>query len=256
MFQKLFELLFAPQGRFTACGMFTAPHIVATAFSILVVTIVFVHFSKRFNESAQIKLYRILAFAVTTCEVIKITHSFANGYTHLDAWMPISYCSLFIYSLWMAGFGKGLLKGAGEAFIAFGCPVAGLAFLIFPTTSLMNYPIWHFLSLYSLTFHTLMLLCGSFALYRIKFLTLKSYLSYVFFLLFFSAPAIILNCTKGSNLMNLREPYNIPIEFLQNLYRSSTITYTIVVLFAYIIIPILICFLTKKIKFFKTKSEL
>ncbi len=238
--------LFAPQGFFTPCGMFTPPHIIATSFAICLVIILFIFFRNKIISEKEI-FYRLFAVVVTTLETIKIAHSFANGYTHLDAWVPISYCSLFIYSLWFAGFGKGLLKSAGEAFITYGCPIAGLAFLIFPTTSLMNYPIWHFLSIYSMLFHTLMLLFGSISLSSTKSLTKKDYLCYVFFLLFFSIPAIILNAVKRCNLMNLREPYNIPINFLQNLHQTSEIYYTTVVLVAYILIPVLVAFLTRKI---------
>ena len=120
MIKSIFSVFFAPQGVFAPCGMFTAPHLVATAIAIIFSITAFLILKNRFNELRFRFLCRCFAIIVTALEITKIVHSFTNGYTNLDAWVPISYCSLFIYSLWMAGFGNGTLKDAGESFIT--CP--------------------------------------------------------------------------------------------------------------------------------------
>ncbi len=244
-------IFLSPPGKYEPCGMFTPSHFIATAICIALIIVAFIIFRKCFNEKVRTFSYKILAILLTVLESVKIAHSFLSGNTHLDAWVPISYCSLFIYAVWMAGFGKSFIKRAGEAYISYGCPIAGLAFLILPTTSLMNYPIWHFLSLYSMLFHSLMIFFGIISLTNESKLDLKTYFSYIAMLVFFAIPAIALNITQHSNLMNLREPHNIPMQFLQNLYQNSQAGYTALLLFAYMLMPAVVGFFGRKIKFKK-----
>lgn len=239
---------FAPSGIYPPCGMFTPTHLIATGICILLVAVALFYSLKHYKQNMLNIPLKVLAVLLVVLESTKIAHSFINGNTNLDSWLPLSYCSLFIYAVWMVAFGKSYFKKAGEAFITYGCPVAGLAFLIFPTTSLMNYPIWHFLSLYSMFFHSLMLFFGIIHLVKSPKLNIKTYLCYISLIVISSIPAITLNVVKNCNLMNLREPYNIPIAFLQNLYSRSQWAYTALVLFAYLLIPALMGLLSGKIK--------
>ncbi len=239
---------FAPNGRFEPCGMFTLPHFTAVFICIALITIGLFLFYRNCNDNKINVLLRSSAIALTVLEAIKISHSFIYGDLHLDAWFPLSYCGLFIFAVWMAGCGKNHLKRIGEAYITYGCIIAGICFLIFPTTSLMSFPVWHYFSLYSLFFHSLMVFTGIIFLRKEKKLTKINFHYYGAFILCFSIPAIILNCTYGCNLMNLREPYNIPIEFLQNLYNSTPYLYTCLVLIGYLSIPIIVGATFGKIK--------
>lgn len=239
---------YAPQGRFEPCGMFTTSHIIATLICFSLVAILLFAFKKRRNEFTKLKLIRFSAVLLTVLEIIKITHSFIYGDYYLDAWFPLSYCGIFIFALWMAGYGKNKIKRVGEAFIAFGCPFAGIAFLIFPTTSLMIFPVWHYFSLYSLFFHSLMMYVGFTLLFDEKRLDLKTYLSYAVFVIIFAVPAIILNSIFDSNLMNLREPFNVPIQFFQVLGEAYPFLYTLIVIAIFMAIPIIMAAITGKLK--------
>lgn len=240
---------FAPYGKFNACGMFTLPHLIGTFICLVIIVISLILFFKLNLYNRLTRLSRIFAIILTVLETIKISHSFIYGDLHLDAWFPLSYCGLFIFALWMTGFGNIKLRRLGEAYITYGCPIAGICFLIFPTTSLMSFPIWHFFSLYSLFFHSVMVFIGVIFLLKSNRLNKDIYLSYTIFVLFFSAIAIALNITYNCNLMNLREPYNIPIEFLQNLYTSFPYGYTLLTLVAYLIIPFVVGGIFRKVKF-------
>ena len=90
------------------------------------------------------------------------------GYTWINTWLPISFCSIFIYALWLSGYGKGKWKETGEAFIAGVSIVAGATYLLFPSTSLTIYPTWHYLCMYSMLFHTLMVYMGILYLFSWK----------------------------------------------------------------------------------------
>lgn len=248
LFSIFSDYFFAPQGAHTPCGMFSFPHLLASAISLAAVAVLLIFKRKEFGKNHREKIVKSLSIFITVLELIKISHSFIYGDLYLDAWFPLSYCGLFIFALWMAGFGSGAIRRIGEVFIAYGCPIAGIAFLIFPTTSLMLFPVWHYFSLYSLFFHSVMIFLGiSFLLDEKKF-DRKSYGFYTVFFITFAVIAIVLNCFFGSNLMNLREPYNIPIDFLQWLYASAPFLYTLLAVFLFMLVPIVTAFFANKFK--------
>ncbi|MBR5285666.1 MAG: YwaF family protein [Clostridia bacterium] len=240
---------YAPQGRFEPCGMFTIEHIVTAIFCLLAVMFALVFLNKKkVAETVNIKIVRFFAVFLTILEVIKITHSFIYGDLHLDAWFPLSYCGLFIYALWMAGYGKGKIKRCGAVFISYGCAFAGLMFLIFPTTSLMLFPIWHYFSIYSLLFHSVMMFIGTRLLITERKFNWATYFYYFIYVLFFAIISITMNYINGCNLMNLREPYNIPIQLLQDIYNTFSPAYTIIGLIIYMLVPLLIAWIFGKFK--------
>ncbi len=227
--------------------MFSSAHIISASIYFIAAVFLALIFIKKVNSPLR-TLYRTSAVSLTVLETLKIAHSFIYGDYYLDAWFPISYCGLLIFALWFAGFGKSYLKLAGESFIAYGCPIAGIIFLIFPTTSLMSFPIWHYFSLYSLLFHGVMIFLGIIQLSTETKLTLRKYTSYIFFVSSFSIISIILNSIFECNLMNLREPYNVPVELIQNVYSFSVYAYTLMVVTVYILIPLIVGFICNKIK--------
>lgn len=227
---------FAPKGKYESCGMFSRSHILASSICLFTVLLLFVILRRRLSGSGRKNLCRVLAPTVTLLEATQIGYCIHYGYLDPDSCIPLSYCGLFIFALWGVGFGKGFFWDCSRAYLAFGAPIAGLAFLIFPATSLSGYPVWHFLSLYSLFFHSSMLLLGLLALDDIR-LTKRLYFAYSSFVLLFSLIALILNFLLGSNFMGLREPYNIPIHALNAAYGASHILYTLLVLAGYLLMP-------------------
>lgn len=234
---RLGDHIFAPGGKYPPCGMFTLPHIIAAAMCFALVVLAISAFKRKADEGKLRLLCKIIAPVITVLELIKIAHSFFYRNFNLDSWFPLSFCGLFIFAVWVSGYGGSKLKAVGDVFIAYGCPVGGIAFLIFPTTSLMSFPIWHYLSLYSLFFHSAMLFFGVLFLINEKKLNKKRYLTYAVFILIFSFIAIVMNAVWGCNIMNLREPYNIPIALLQNIYTKFPPLYTVLALFIYLLIP-------------------
>lgn len=231
------SMLFAPRDAYEACGMFTTGHMIMLfmSFALLVLLVLI---SKKMTKSAFHIIIRILAVLVVILELIKIGFNFSLGYTWLDAWFPISFCSIFIYALVLSGFTKGRLKEMGEAYLAGATIVAGFAFLLFPTTSLIQYPMWHYLSIHSMLFHTLMIYVG--IMYMTKTdITLgqRELCNFIKLFSVFAILAVILNTAFHSNLMIMREPYNIPIPFLHVLYKNSPWGYTVIATLTYLLIP-------------------
>ncbi len=232
---NLFDYFFAvrDENLFKPCGMFTLPHIIALIVTAVLICVA-VYFSKNFTHRKIKLLFKIMALIFTLLEGVKIAYNLVNGYTWLDAWFPLAYCSLFIYSLWLAGFGNKFLEKFGFVFLAGGGIPAGAFFLVFPTTSLMMHPIYHYLCFYSMLFHGAMVYSSIMVLIKSQYkMSAKSGLYYTAFVLLFSIIAIIINVNFDSNMMFYKEPFNMPIEFVVKIYEFSKVAYTLLIFVAY-----------------------
>lgn len=234
---KLYEWLFPPMGKIEPCGMFTFDHIISLIVFMFIILISY-RVMKNKGKERLIHYTRVLAIIITILESIKIGFNLINGYTWLDAWLPLSYCSLFIYALWFSGYGKGNIKKIGDSFITIGCFVGGFFFLIFPITSFNSYPVYHFLSIYSMLFHSCMIVMSIlFIKYKTCIINKESFNYYLLYFIIGASICIILNRNLNTNLMLLREPYKIPLKFVHTIYNYSGFIYTILVLLTYIIGP-------------------
>lgn len=232
----LFTYFFAPRDSVAhpPCGMFTLPHLLSLFITLALVAVGFCFFRNDTRERLKKKM-KIVAITVTLLESVKIGYNFAYGYTWPDAWVPLAFCSLFIYASWLAGFCKGKAEKLGVGFLIGGCPTAGLLFLVFPTTSLQMHPIYHFLCLYSMLFHGLMLLFGLLHVFCKEYKTDgKTFCYYASICLLFAIPALVLNGVLGCNMMFLREPFNVPIAFIGAIHDFSQALYTVLILLAYL----------------------
>ena len=241
---SLIRAFFAPEGRYPACGMFTAAHLLAAAGCLLLAFTLAMTVGRRMSGKTLRRLALAVAVVLTALELLKIGHAFFSGRPAPDAWIPLSFCSLFMASLWLYCFGRGLAQRAAAVYLTYAAPVAGLAFLVIPATSLMHYPIWHFLSVHSLSFHTLMLFFGLSLQLRAQRLDVRQYLSYAVLLLPCCLLATLLNHTLPANLMSLREPHNIPLAPVQWLYAAAPQLYPLCVTLVYLAFPLAVAALT------------
>lgn len=237
----MFKILFSPIDKENACGMFTAPHLISL-FLCLAAVCVALYFSRNISKENITKVTRIFAYVFTVLEFIKIIYKFSYGYTEqLDFWLPLSFCSLFIYALWLSGYGRGLAKKLGDAFIVGGCFTGGFTFLIIPATSLMDYPIYHFLSMHSMLFHSCMVFMSLIYIKQeIMRVTLKNYRYFFGFVGSACVLAIILNLIFDSNLMIMRNPVNIPIDFVNKVAEACPPVFTVCAFIVYTVIPYLV----------------
>lgn len=228
--------MFAPSGKYEACGLFNTTHFIALAVCLILV-IVAVYFSRNISEKKFNTITRISAIGITILEIVKIIYNLYYDFNApINNWLPLHFCSLFIYSLWLSGYFSGHIKKIGESFLIGGGIIAGLTFLIVPSTSLRLFPIFHFQCLYSLLFHALFLYFGLVILIRNFFtLNLKSYLYYVIFTSFFCIIAYILNTTTEANFMFLENPWSIPLPFLATIRNSNHYLYSLIIYLAYVV---------------------
>jgi hypothetical protein len=201
----------------------------------VVLVIFFVFINRRKTKEEVIKSSKKICIVVIVLEIFKILFELVNGHTYLDAWFPLAYCSLFIYALIFGVYGKGIFKRMGQTYLSGPSLIAGLSFLIFPTTSLKILPLFHFLSFHSMIYHSLMLYVGImyFKSNVIEY-KIKEGKYYILFLLIFSLLAILINYIYGSNMMFYDNPYNFPFQFIIDIYNFSNILHTVIVFLAYL----------------------
>lgn len=234
----MFKYLFAPPDSFEACGMFTLPHIISLILCILLICVA-LYFSRNISDSVLRKITIIFAYVFSVMEIIKIIYKFAVKDTYqLDFWLPLSFCSLFIYSLLAVAYGRGIVKTLGLSFIVGGGFTGGLAFLIVPSTSLMANPIFHYLSIHSMLFHSCMIyMCFMYMLRGAFKLTLKNYKYYFVYIFSVCIICLILNLIFKANLMVIASPVNIPVKIVNVVAERVPWVYTCFAVFVYVTIP-------------------
>jgi len=239
--KKIGEIMFSRPGTYPACGMFNTIHFISMTICFITI-ITCVVLTRKITTEKMNKVIKITAIIVSVLEVVKMAFNiYYEGFNYLNNIIPLHFCSLFIYSLWMAGFGKGTIKNIGESFLAGGCIIAGAFFLIMPSSSLLIFPIFHYQCLYSLLFHSLMLYFG--LMYFIKGffkLNFKNYIYYFIFVSIFCVLAFSINEITGlieninsTNLMFIREPWGLPLDFLVKIYNIHPYLYSFCIYIAY-----------------------
>ena len=229
-------MFFAAKDAYAPCGVYTAGHFAATLVCFAL-TALLVFALRRTRLERIYFLMRCLSVILTVLELVKIGHNFYHGYTNIDSWVPLSFCSLFIYACYMTGYGRGRVREMGVAFITVGGVIAGAVFISVPTTSLTLYPLFHFQSLYSLLFHSFMVASGILLLKNGIRPTERIFHSYLLYFGVFAAAALIINFAFGSNLMTFREPYKLPLDFLHLLYDRVPLAYTALAVIGHAVLP-------------------
>ncbi len=248
-------MFFSPEDfeLFPPCGMFNLTHLIVTLSCLLIVGLL-IYLTMSWTHNKINKLTKTLAIVFTILELIKMGYNFYYGYLNVDSWVPLAFCSLFIYGLWCSGYGKGVVKVCGDAFITGGGIVCGFSFLIMPSTSLQLHPMFHYLSCYSMLFHSAMFFMGLlYLIHKVFIPSIKNYRYYIIFSLIFMIMAIIVNLIFKSNLMFLDNPYAIPVELVKKLGEYK-LPYMIAVILVYIIVPYFVSYGLHKLISFK-KAE-
>ena len=211
------------------CGIFTPWHFFAIAV-FFVTVILAIYFSRKLNDKQTKIMMWTIAILVTSMEIIKIILRLCKG-SGGDGWIPLYFCSLFIYAIWLSLCKNKTVKTTGLCFMALGGLPAALCYIFYPSTSLLLYPLWHPASLHSLFYHWLMVYAGSLIfikkLYKLKLL---DFVYYFVFVTIFSAIAIIINYILGTNLMFMGSPFGLA--FLEPIFNYSKELYIILVYLA------------------------
>lgn len=255
--------MFKEAGVNPPAGMFSWGHLILlTFFGVLAMG--FYHFSRSWTRKKTVHFFKIFSLVLFALEIFKIVwnvSTYGINIIALNRFIPLYYCSIFLYAFILLSWGRGKIAHASLVWMTYGGLIAGVAFLLYPSSSLLEYPFFHFLSIHSIFFHmslvliSLMILRGNF--YEPN---KKDFMPFVYFSLLFMGLAFIINKLVGTNLMFLGTPIAIaPFIWLNN---QSPVLFEFVMFYAQLFLPFLFShwtflFLTRytAIKIYKNTTE-
>ena len=153
-------MLFKSANEVNPCGMFSIEHFILLAITLTCVAIA-LKYTKNIEKDKIKKIIRKTTIFLWILEIIKIIFNIRNyGFSAVNKYVPLYFCSLILYAGVFSGYCKGTLKRMGDVFLSTGGIIAGLIFLLYPLTSLTSYPAIHFISIHSFILHVIMLYIG------------------------------------------------------------------------------------------------
>ena len=242
--------------------LFSVPHIIYIVLAYVSCVLFAVLFRNASHKRIEIFL-KILSLIVLALEVVKITwESYFDITTgrgfNWGGILPLYTCSLFIYTLLIAAWGKGKAREMSLSFIATISMVSG-AIGVVQCNGLNWYPFWTFGAWYSLMFHYLMFAVGILILAtRYKVVGWKDiYIAWIpmVILSVIAGPA---NYAYGADYMQIYEGSGIPL-FSTLAEKMAEVNlrplFTIIMLSAYMILSALVVSVCKLIGYLCKKAE-
>ncbi len=193
------------------CGMFTLGHFLMIGiFAILAFLIIF--FFRKMSVKRVGHCMLAISIFITVVEIAKITYRVIDDQPAGD-WIPLYYCSLFIFASWFCNLKNEWLRSVGCSFITMGGACAAIIFTLYPSTSLNIYPLWHFESIYSYIYHLLMFTSGVIMVTSGFYKPKREHALHYFVFLFLAAiPSIIINLTvENANCLFMNDAYELPV---------------------------------------------
>ena len=230
--------MFSSQGTYKACGIFSIGH-----FTLLIITIIGIWLALKYtkNKSREDirKIIRNVTIVAWILEIVKIIFNVRqNSFKAINTYIPLYYCSILLYAGLLSSFAKGVFKRAGDVFIATGAIIGGIVFMIYPSTSLPIYPMFHFLSIHSFLYHGAMVYLGILVnitnYVKIEKSDIKYFASIMGMICFI---ALIINKAFDGNLMFISNNFpGTPLEIIYE-FTGGGLLYTIIMVIAQLVLP-------------------
>lgn len=137
-------------------GLFSFEHLLA-----LLLAGIFGYFLWSALKTSSIRLHQMIAVTMLVLEVIRMMWNVMAAPTLvINDILPLFTCGIFVFIYPLYAF-KLFGHRFAESFLKTGAIGIGLLFLMFPTTAIGMFPLWHINSLISLTMHTVMTVVGA-----------------------------------------------------------------------------------------------
>lgn len=190
------------------CGGFTPGHFGAIALClILIIAAVGLTYHRAMDMEQFLRTTGVVCAAF---EIIKVAWGISvHRYTSFANYIPLWFCSLFVPASIVAGFCKGKLRHLALSFMYYGGVLGGVAYLLFPATSLFKFPLFHFISIHSMLYHSVMIYTGIMIVWeKVLVPDTKDFLPYFAVTTAACVLAYLINTACGTNLMFLNHPSN------------------------------------------------
>lgn len=249
--------------------MFSIPHLVFIAFTFVCMPIIFFFLRKVKHKGIDIFL-KVFSILFLVFEITKITWESiwdiktGHGF-NMEGLLPIFTCSLFIYTMLGAAWGKGKVKDYSLSFITTTGLISGAIGLVY-CRGLTFYPFWTFGGFYSLLFHFSMVCVGLFLLMtKYKKLEWMDIIRAWFPLVILSFISTPINYEYGADYMQTYSAKGVPLlSKLADVMAAHNLRYLFTVIMLVLYIPLggivvccakLIYLIVDKVRAKKNKPE-
>ena len=147
---------FLPEASKLPGTLFTPLHLVFALVCIALVGLAVRHFTRK-------KLYLTLWALVTALELVKIVWESCSGRVVGINWvgiLPLYPCSIFMYAMPFAIWGKGLVARSARGYVCTLCLLGGLINFVYPANILSAYSCISFAGMHTFFYHGTMVLCA------------------------------------------------------------------------------------------------
>lgn len=203
-------------------GMFSIDHLIFSLTGIIAIFML-VFLTHKKNKEQIDKYIKYIFIIVVVLEILKIIWNFVyRTNIELNNWVPLYFCSLFIYASGMYSYGKGIIKKIGFLWMTYGQIIGGLVFILFPSSSVGIQPLFHVLTFHSWIYHVLTAYVGIILIFK----NLDSFKShdiklYTITILSVELFVYIFNVIFDSNLMFINSPGVVePLKYVQNIFGA------------------------------------
>ena len=220
-------MFFAPRNKETALGMYSTGYFMALAV-FMVLTIIGIIISKKMNKKQVHKTLLIIGIFLWITEIIKmIFYLVTYGLEEVD-FIPLYFCSMYMYASILIIFKNQKLKDTGLSFMFFGGIIGAFIFFCYPSACIPNYPLFHFMTLRTFIYHSLMMYAGFLIVITGYYKpNIKHFVHYTIFLGITFILAYIMNRVLDDNLMYIMKP--IKIQISKDLYNYNPTLYPFIV---------------------------
>ena len=154
------EIFFSLPNTHPCAGIFTVWHGALLAATVALVALG-LYLSRGMSAPAVRRTVRVVTAVLLALEAAKILFVLLVVRSrNPNEFVPLYYCSIVLYAGLLASLNHRFWRRVGDAFIVMGGIIGGVVFLIFPTTSLPQYPAFHFISWHSFLLHGAMVYLG------------------------------------------------------------------------------------------------
>lgn len=192
-------------------GLFTYNHLIFILLSFLLVGTL-IYLSRKIEINKIKKIIKIIGIIIIVLEIIKIIYMIIDKRSMND-YIPLYYCSLLIYFLFLLFFNNEKTQNIGYSLIMYYGLVPSLAFIFYPITAINFHPLISFDSLHSLIYHSLMLYLSLIIMIKkIHLVNFKDIKIYLISTLSLCLVAYLYNSIFGTILMFINKaPHDNPI---------------------------------------------
>ncbi len=204
-------MFFSPANKKTALGMYSPLYFIALTF-FMTITVIGIILSRKIKKENVRKIIIGIGIFLWLTEFGKMIFVGVQYGIKEVEFLPLYFCSMTMYAALFFLFKSETLKTTACSFLFFGGIVGAITFFLHPSACIPNYPLFHYMTLRTFIYHSLMIYMGFLIVitgfYKPNFSHFKHYLVFlgITFIL-----AYAINLIKGTNLMYIQEPININI---------------------------------------------